>query len=118
MRSAKDRNGRLSPEKTLELWQAYKSSGDARLRDLATNPKRYQVSFLSGEPDPDAVARLAESGVEGEQLAVIGRELYAWHPDGIARSKLWAALAGGRLGVIATARNWTTVETLAEMAQS
>src|SRR5437763_7312777 len=30
------------------------------LRDLATNPKRYQVSFLSGEPDPDAVARLAE----------------------------------------------------------
>ena len=56
--------------------------------------------------------------VEGEQLAVIGRELYAWHPDGIARSKLWAALAGGRLGVIATARNWTTVETLAEMAKS
>src|SRR5947199_9634006 len=33
MRSAKDRNGRLSPEKTLELWQAYKSSGDSRLRD-------------------------------------------------------------------------------------
>ena len=38
-----------------------------------------------------------------------GREIYAWHPDGVARSKLWNALAGKGLGVTATARNWTTV---------
>src|SRR2546421_4664363 len=36
------------------------------LRDVVTNPKRYQVSFLSGEPDPDAVAALADAGVADE----------------------------------------------------
>jgi uncharacterized protein (DUF1697 family) len=51
-----------------------------------------------------------------EDLEAIGRELYAWHPEGVARSKLWAALADKRLGVSATARNWTTVTTLLEMA--
>jgi uncharacterized protein (DUF1697 family) len=34
----------------------------------------------------------------------------------VARSKLWAKLAGADLGVKATARNWTTVTTLLAMA--
>jgi RNA polymerase sigma factor for flagellar operon FliA len=33
MPKAKDKTGRLSAQETLELWQAYKTSGDARLRD-------------------------------------------------------------------------------------
>jgi uncharacterized protein (DUF1697 family) len=46
---------------------------------------------------------------------VRGREVYAWHPDGAARSKLWNGLAGTGLGVTGTSRNWTTVLNLAEM---
>jgi uncharacterized protein (DUF1697 family) len=34
----------------------------------------------------------------------------------VARSKLWNAVAGKGLGVTATARNWTTVTMLLEMA--
>jgi uncharacterized protein (DUF1697 family) len=86
------------------------------LGDVADNPKRYQVSFLSEQPDPDVVADLAKLALESERLVADGRELYAWHPEGVARSKLWAALAGKKLGVTATARNWTTVTTLLEMA--
>ena len=86
------------------------------LGDVADNPKRYQVSFLDGEPDPKAVEKVAAAAAGGERIEAIGREIYAWHPDGIARSKLWAALAGNGLGVKATARNWTTVTTLLEMA--
>ena len=86
------------------------------LGDVADNPKRYQVSFLSDQPDPDVVADLAKLAHESERLVADGRELYAWHPEGVARSKLWAALAGKKLGVTATARNWTTVTTLLEMA--
>src|SRR6201989_1158247 len=33
MRKAKDKSGRMSAQETLELWQAYKQSGDARARD-------------------------------------------------------------------------------------
>jgi uncharacterized protein (DUF1697 family) len=87
------------------------------LGDVADNPKRYQVSFLDAEPDAKAVEKVAALAVEGERIEAIGREIYAWHPDGIARSKLWAGLAGKGLGVKATARNWTTVTTLLEMAE-
>ena len=87
------------------------------LGDVATNPKRYQVSFLSEEPDPALIEALAAMAAPPERFVAIGRELYAWHPDGVARSKLWAKLAGQGLGVTATGRNWTTVTTLLAMAE-
>ncbi len=86
------------------------------LGDVAENPKRYQVSFLDGELDDETIERLTELAGPTERFVASGRELYAWHPDGVARSKLWARLADTKLGVKATARNWTTVETLLEMA--
>src|SRR2546423_8192450 len=86
------------------------------LGHVAENPKRYQVSFLSEELDPDVLQKLHAVAVAPEQLMAIGRELYAWHPDGVARSKLWGRLAGTGLGVTATARNWATVTKLLEMA--
>jgi len=86
--------------------------------EVAVNPKRYQVSFLSAEPDPDALRSCAELAAPEERLVAIGREIYAWHPDGVGRSRLWAKLAGPALGVTATARNWTTVTALLAIADS
>jgi uncharacterized protein (DUF1697 family) len=86
------------------------------LGDVAEDPKRYQVSFLERAPNPDVIANLTKLALNSERLVADGRELYGWHPEGVARSKLWAALAGKKLGVTATARNWTTVTTLLEMA--
>jgi len=86
------------------------------LGDVAVNPKRYQVSFLAAELDPKRAGELAELAAPAERFIVLGRELYAWHPEGVARSRLWAKLAGTGLGVKATARNWTTVTTLLAMA--
>jgi uncharacterized protein (DUF1697 family) len=86
------------------------------LADVADNPKRYQVSFLSAKPSPEVVEKLSGLAVGDERFVSLGRELYSWTPDGIARSKLWGGLAGKGLGVDATARNWTTVTTLLAMA--
>jgi uncharacterized protein (DUF1697 family) len=82
------------------------------LADAAKDPKRYQVTFFETKPDSKLVRKLDELATERERLAQSGREIYAWHPDGIARSKLWAeiARAGG------TSRNWTTVTKLLELA--
>jgi uncharacterized protein (DUF1697 family) len=88
------------------------------LAEVAVDPKRYQVSFCSPEPDSELLERLAVLASASERFVAIGRELYAWHPDGIARSRLWAKLGSGRLGVTATARNWSTVTTLLEMADA
>jgi len=85
------------------------------LAEHATDPKRYQVSFLSEPLAAGVVDRLQAVAVAPERLFVDGCELYAWHPEGVARSKLWNAVAG-KLGVVATARNWTTVTTLLQMA--
>jgi uncharacterized protein (DUF1697 family) len=87
------------------------------LGEVANDPKRYQVSYLETELPSEEVDRIAAVAADGERLVAIGRELYAWHPAGVARSKLWARLADRRLGVKATARNWTTTTTLLGMAE-
>jgi uncharacterized protein (DUF1697 family) len=85
---------------------------------VAKDPKRYQVSFLEARPTAKTVRELEDVATANEKVVSIGRELYAWHPDGVARSKLWAQLAGKGLGVTATARNWTTVTKLLELAEA
>ncbi len=79
------------------------------LAAVASDPKRYQVTFLDGAPDPAAVEKLEAAAVGGEQIVHVGRELYSWHPDGMGRSKLARLLSDKTLGVTATSRNWATV---------
>jgi uncharacterized protein (DUF1697 family) len=78
-------------------------------------PKLFQVTFFSQEPEAGGVARLAEMDFGTEQVEVIGREAYAWHPEGIQRSKLAREL-GRCLGDGGTARNWNTVTKLLKLA--
>jgi uncharacterized protein (DUF1697 family) len=86
------------------------------LGDVADNPKLYQVSFLATKPNREVRRKLEAAAAPEEQFVISGREIYAWHPVGVARSKLWAVLAGRDLGVTATARNWTTVTKLLDLA--
>jgi uncharacterized protein (DUF1697 family) len=86
------------------------------LGEVATNPKRYQVSFLEAKPTRELVKRIEAAATPREQVVAFGREVYAWHPDGVARSRLWTLLAGQQLGVTATSRNWTTVTNLLALA--
>jgi uncharacterized protein (DUF1697 family) len=83
---------------------------------VADNPKRYVVTFLPEKPGGDVVHRLQSLATDSELFTSAGRQMYTWHPDGQARSKLAAALTGKALGANATARNWTTLTTLLEMA--
>jgi uncharacterized protein (DUF1697 family) len=87
------------------------------LGDVAKEHKLYQVSFLSAEPDSDAVAKIAQEDFAPERFVQVGREIYAWHPGGIHNSRLARMLSDKRLGVVATARNWRTTTKLLEMAR-
>lgn len=87
------------------------------LPEAADDPKRYQVSFLSAKLASETAERLQKLATASEQFAIDDLELYTWHPDGVARSKLANGLAGKLgTGIVATARNWTTVTKLLEMA--
>jgi uncharacterized protein (DUF1697 family) len=86
------------------------------LAAVATDPTRYLVTFLRSKPGVQLVGQLAEIDFAPEQLAVSGREIYSWHPGGIGRSELAKQLSERRLGVTATARNWSTLEKLRALA--
>ena len=83
---------------------------------VADSEKLYQVTFCAKTPDERALAKVAERAVEGERIVARGREIYAWFPHGVGRSKLAAQLSRQDLGVVATARNWTTVTRLLALA--
>lgn len=85
------------------------------LAGVATNPKRYQVTFLERRAAPGLAERLEAAASPAERVAVDGREIYAWHPGGVGRSRLASLLGGWALGVVATSRNWTTVSALLEL---
>jgi uncharacterized protein (DUF1697 family) len=86
------------------------------LGEVADQEKLYQVSFCAEKPPKEAVDKLAERAVEGERVLLHGREIYAWFPNGVGRSKLAAQLGRQKLGTVLTARNWTTVKKLLELA--
>jgi uncharacterized protein (DUF1697 family) len=86
------------------------------LGKVAKNPKLYQVTFLEKAPRREVLSKLEAAAAGKEQVTLHGHELYAWHPDGVGRSRLAALMSGKGLGVTGTARNWATVTTLLEMA--
>jgi uncharacterized protein (DUF1697 family) len=86
------------------------------LDEAIADPKRFQVSFLSAAPEASVVESLESADVAPEQIAVRGREIYAWHAGGIQRSPAAKLLTDAKLGVTATARNWNTVTKLLELA--
>lgn len=89
---------------------------DAPLLDLMTDPARYLVGFLDGEPDPAGVRAVAEIDVAPDQIRLAGREVYLWCPAGVLASPLSKLPWTRVLGAEVTMRNWTTVTRLAALA--
>ena len=87
------------------------------LGPVASDPSRYVVSFLSKRLPAKVARELESADVAPEQLAVHGRELYAWHPNGLQRSPLSKLLDDRKLGVVSTARNWNTIVKLHELLE-
>ncbi len=86
------------------------------LRHVATDSARHLVIFLVAEVDPDRVAGVDPADFAPEAFHVRGREVYVWAPEGLRDSRVYKALSEKRLGGVATARNWRTVERLLALA--
>ena len=80
------------------------------LQEVASDPSRYLVIFLSQEPDPEAVEALLGEDHRPEAIAIEGAEAYVWTPGGVKAMTLSYAYLEKRFGVVATARNWNTLE--------
>lgn len=86
------------------------------LADVAEQPKLYQVCFCSQPPAKELLDKLTPLVTGEERLLADGRELYAWYPNGVARSRLAAQMARLGKSIDATARNWSTVTKLLTLA--
>ncbi|MBK9214097.1 MAG: DUF1697 domain-containing protein [Chloracidobacterium sp.] len=90
---------------------------------LAANPfegqfeshKEMHVLFLKEKMPADRVSELMDSAPPQERFAVRGREIYCHLPMGVADSYLGRGQFEKKLKVSVTARNWRTVETLANL---
>ena len=79
------------------------------LGDLADDPKRYMVAFLSEKPRAAVIKELNAQDFGREAFAAKGSEVYMWCADGLQNSKVAKACSEKKLGVRATVRNWNTV---------
>ena len=84
---------------------------------IADDASRYLVVFLSAEPSAAVMKELAGIDVAPDQYRLKGRELYLWCPDNVRESKAVKLFTDKRLKVVATARNWNTVEKLKAMLE-
>jgi len=80
--------------------------------------KLVHAMFLEAEPESDAVDALMTRLVPGEEIALIGRELWIRYADGgVHSTKLSKAVLDRALGVAGTARNLRTTRRLVELTE-
>ncbi len=103
---------------------AFLRSPDDMQRVLENNPfltenvdtKALYVTFLSGKPDPGSLKNLETVNDEPDEFSVRDREVYVYCPGGYGKTKLSNTFFEKKLSVLATTRNWKTVNTLVDMA--
>jgi len=79
-------------------------------------PKLVHVSFLAETPDPERLAVLEELESDDDEWAIRGKDLVVSYDRASHDSPLGRGIAKV-LGVGVTARNWSTVEALAELTR-
>ncbi|RAV22849.1 DUF1697 domain-containing protein [Paenibacillus contaminans] len=87
------------------------------LVDMLKDGEKLYVSFLSKEPAAEAMEKLMSYRSEADDFQIIGREVYLLSRQGYGKSLISNNFVEKKLGVIATTRNWETVNKLAVMGK-
>ncbi len=83
--------------------------------DRVCDNKTLHVVFLADAPSQEKTDALDPDRSPGDEFRVIGREVYLYLPNGMARTKLSNQWLDSKLKTVSTVRNWNTVNTLAKM---
>ncbi|MBZ0264302.1 DUF1697 domain-containing protein [bacterium] len=86
-----------------------------RYLELEDDPKKTHVVFLLEQPADIPTANLDYTLSPPDQFYLDGREIFLHTPNGLARTKLTNAYFDRTLKTISTARNWRTLQKIAEM---
>lgn len=102
--------------RTPEEWKTIIRQNPFR-KEAELDPAHLLVMCFKSLPAPKDVAQLQSEISGAEVVRAKGRQLYAFYPNGIGRSRLTNAVIERRLGRC-TGRNWSTVLKLAVIAKS
>lgn len=80
-----------------------------------TDPSKVHATFLATRPTAKLIRRLEGVDTRGDGLVVGRQEVLLHCPNGYGRTKLNNVFLERQLEVVATTRNWKTVEALCEM---
>ncbi len=93
-------------------------SDNPLLKEKGIDHSKLHVTFLSDAPPKTAVKVLEALATDRERFCISNREIYLYCPDGYGNTKLSNNAIEKKLSVVATTRNWRTVNTLLEMCRS
>jgi uncharacterized protein (DUF1697 family) len=93
-------------------------SDNPLVKEKGIDHSKLHVTFLFDAPPKTAVEALEPLARGREQLRVLNREIYLYCPDGYGNTKLSNNAIEKKLSVVATTRNWRTVNALREMCRS
>lgn len=82
------------------------------------DPSKLLVHFLDCDPGREIREQVLAIESHPEELRALGRELYIYFPNGMARPKLSLPKVERVLKIACTGRNWNTVQKLLEMAEN
>ncbi len=84
--------------------------------EMASEPKRLHVFFCPGPVPSEALDAFDHAAHHPDQLATGDNEIYVAYHEGMGTSKLTNAVVDRLVGAPTTARNWTTVRKLVDLA--
>jgi uncharacterized protein (DUF1697 family) len=102
--------------RTPEEWKAIIRQNPFR-KEAELDPGHLILLVFKSPPSAEDVEALQSEITGSEIVRVKGRQIYAFYPDGVGRSRLTNAVIERKLGRC-TGRNWNTVLKLAIVAKS
>ena len=93
-------------------------SDNPLVKEKGIDHSKLHVTFLSDALPTTAVKVLEPLATARERFRILNREIYLYCPDGYGNTKLSNNAIEKKLSVVATTRNWRTVNTLLEMCRS
>lgn len=92
--------------------------GNPYTAEAKKDPKFLHVLMLEAKPKDPKLDELKTYCQNGEKFTLKGSELYVYYGSGAGKSKLVLSVIEKKLGTSGTARNWLTMQTLAEMLET
>jgi uncharacterized protein (DUF1697 family) len=80
------------------------------------DPSKLHVTFLTTKPAAALVRAAGALDFGADEFRVVGREVYVHCPNGYGRTKINNTFFEQKLHVVATTRNWNTVNKLLDLA--